>query len=176
MHMFCSSQFFLILSLPPTLSLSISISLSISLYLTQAGVHRVQRVPITDGAGKVQTSTATVAVMPEVNLDPSVRNSIIFYRNRSRNISDNLFACFFLSQSFFLNFSSYNFLFIFTTIGTKVDDVEIVINMDEVEMKTARSSGAGKYSIIHLYLMIRLYLQTYIYNIYGHIDVQKCSI
>ena len=32
----------------------------------QAGVHRVQRVPITDGAGKVQTSTATVAVMPEV--------------------------------------------------------------------------------------------------------------
>jgi protein subunit release factor B len=24
-----------------------------------------------------------------------------------------------------------------------VDDVEIVINMDEVEMKTARSSGAG---------------------------------
>jgi protein subunit release factor A len=29
-------------------------------------VHRVQRVPITDGAGKVQTSTATVAVMPEV--------------------------------------------------------------------------------------------------------------
>jgi PCRF domain len=29
-------------------------------------VHRVQRVPVTDGAGKVQTSTATVAVMPEV--------------------------------------------------------------------------------------------------------------
>ena len=127
-------------------------------------MHRVQRVPITDGAGKVQTSTATVAVMPEVNLDPSVRNSIIFYRNRSRNISDNLFACFFLSQSFFLNFSFYNFIFILTTIGTKVDDVEIVINMDEVEMKTARSSGAGRYSIgqlfIHLYLMIRLYLQT----------------
>jgi PCRF domain len=30
-------------------------------------VHRVQRVPVTDGAGKVQTSTATVAVMPEVH-------------------------------------------------------------------------------------------------------------
>eukprot|EP00596_Hydrurales_sp_CCMP1899_P008667 CAMPEP_0119038660 /NCGR_PEP_ID=MMETSP1177-20130426/7712_1 /TAXON_ID=2985 /ORGANISM="Ochromonas sp, Strain CCMP1899" /LENGTH=365 /DNA_ID=CAMNT_0007001531 /DNA_START=245 /DNA_END=1342 /DNA_ORIENTATION=- len=55
----------------------------------EAGVHRVQRVPVTDGAGKVQTSTATVAVMPEV------------------------------------------------------DDVEVVINMDDVEMKTARSSGAG---------------------------------
>ena len=60
-------------------------------------MHRVQRVPITDGAGKVQTSTATVAVMPEVNLDPSVRNSIIFYRNRSRIIIPNLFASFFLS-------------------------------------------------------------------------------
>jgi protein subunit release factor A len=34
--------------------------------MKQAGVHRVQRVPVTDGAGKVQTSTATVAVMPEV--------------------------------------------------------------------------------------------------------------
>jgi peptide chain release factor 1 len=55
----------------------------------EAGVHRVQRVPVTDSAGKVQTSTATVAVMPEV------------------------------------------------------DDVEVSINMDEVEMKTARSSGAG---------------------------------
>ena len=33
----------------------------------EAGVHRVQRVPVTDGAGKIQTSTATVAVMPEVD-------------------------------------------------------------------------------------------------------------
>ena len=49
----------------------------------------MQRVPVTDSAGKVQTSTATVAVMPEV------------------------------------------------------DEVEVVINMDDVEMKTARSSGAG---------------------------------
>ena len=50
----------------------------------------MQRVPVTDGAGKVQTSTATVAVMPEV------------------------------------------------------DDVEVHIDMDDVEMKTARSSGAGR--------------------------------
>ncbi|GLI68336.1 hypothetical protein VaNZ11_012737 [Volvox africanus] len=32
----------------------------------EAGVHRVQRVPATEAAGRVHTSTATVAVMPEV--------------------------------------------------------------------------------------------------------------
>lgn len=33
----------------------------------EAGVHRVQRVPVTEGGGRVHTSTATVAVMPEVD-------------------------------------------------------------------------------------------------------------
>lgn len=33
----------------------------------EAGVHRVQRVPATEAAGRVHTSTSTVAVMPEVN-------------------------------------------------------------------------------------------------------------
>jgi peptide chain release factor 1 len=33
----------------------------------EAGVHRVQRVPLTETSGRVHTSTATVAVMPEVN-------------------------------------------------------------------------------------------------------------
>lgn len=42
----------------------------------EAGVHRVQRVPATESQGRVHTSTATVAVMPEadpveVQLDPS---------------------------------------------------------------------------------------------------------
>jgi peptide chain release factor 1 len=32
----------------------------------EAGVHRVQRVPATESQGRVHTSTATVAVMPEV--------------------------------------------------------------------------------------------------------------
>jgi len=32
----------------------------------EAGVHRVQRVPATESAGRVHTSTATVAIMPEV--------------------------------------------------------------------------------------------------------------
>jgi peptide chain release factor 1 len=33
----------------------------------ESGVHRVQRVPITESAGRIHTSTATVAVLPEVN-------------------------------------------------------------------------------------------------------------
>jgi peptide chain release factor 1 len=42
----------------------------------EAGVHRVQRVPATESQGRVHTSTATVAVMPEadpveVELDPA---------------------------------------------------------------------------------------------------------
>ena len=55
----------------------------------EAGVHRVQRVPVTEASGRVHTSTATVAVMPEV------------------------------------------------------DDVEIHIDPKDIEMKTARSGGAG---------------------------------
>jgi peptide chain release factor 1 len=41
----------------------------------ESGVHRVQRVPVTEAQGRIHTSTATVAVLPEVedvdvNLDP----------------------------------------------------------------------------------------------------------
>lgn len=33
----------------------------------ESGVHRVQRVPQTEAQGRVHTSTATVAIMPEVD-------------------------------------------------------------------------------------------------------------
>jgi peptide chain release factor 1 len=32
----------------------------------ESGVHRVQRVPVTEASGRIHTSTVTVAVMPEV--------------------------------------------------------------------------------------------------------------
>ena len=40
----------------------------------ESGVHRVQRIPVTESGGRIHTSTATVSVMPEaeeveVNLD-----------------------------------------------------------------------------------------------------------
>jgi peptide chain release factor 1 len=37
-----------------------------SVYKYEAGTHRVQRVPETESQGRIHTSTATVAVMPEV--------------------------------------------------------------------------------------------------------------
>jgi len=36
------------------------------LFKNEAGVHRVQRVPTTESQGRIHTSTATVAVLPEV--------------------------------------------------------------------------------------------------------------
>jgi peptide chain release factor 1 len=41
----------------------------------ESGVHRVQRVPVTEASGRIHTSTATVAVLPEaeevdVHIDP----------------------------------------------------------------------------------------------------------
>jgi peptide chain release factor 1 len=38
----------------------------------ESGVHRVQRVPQTEGSGRVHTSTATVAVMPEITGDTTL--------------------------------------------------------------------------------------------------------
>jgi len=41
----------------------------------EAGVHRVQRIPVTESSGRIHTSTATVAILPELgdidfHLDP----------------------------------------------------------------------------------------------------------
>jgi peptide chain release factor 1 len=47
-----------------------------SVFKWEGGTHRVQRVPVTESQGRIHTSTATVAVMPEaeeveVQIDPS---------------------------------------------------------------------------------------------------------
>ena len=51
----------------------------------ESGVHRVQRVPATESSGRVHTSTATVAVMPEVDdvdvqIDPKARPNLHLVR------------------------------------------------------------------------------------------------
>jgi peptide chain release factor 1 len=41
----------------------------------ESGVHRVQRVPATEGSGRIHTSTATVAVLPEAEeVDIEIKN------------------------------------------------------------------------------------------------------
>src|SRR5215216_2832057 len=47
-----------------------------SIFKWEGGTHRVQRVPVTESQGRIHTSTATVAVMPEaeeveVDIDPN---------------------------------------------------------------------------------------------------------
>jgi peptide chain release factor 1 len=47
-----------------------------SVFKWEGGTHRVQRVPVTESQGRIHTSTATVAVMPEaeevdVEIDPA---------------------------------------------------------------------------------------------------------
>ena len=36
------------------------------LFQHEAGVHRVQRIPVTESQGRIHTSTATVAILPEI--------------------------------------------------------------------------------------------------------------
>ncbi len=68
----------------------------------ESGVHRVQRVPVTEAGGRIHTSTATVAVLPEM------------------------------------------------------DDVEVDLNMNDVDIDTYRSSGAGGQHINKTESAIRL--------------------
>lgn len=59
----------------------------------ESGVHRVQRVPDTESSGRIHTSTATVAVLPEVEdveieINPADIKMEVFRSSRSR--TDNM--------------------------------------------------------------------------------------
>ena len=65
--------------------LTISATDAFNLLKNESGVHRVQRVPVTEKRGRIHTSTATVAVLPEVKeSEVSIRPEdleIQFYRS-----------------------------------------------------------------------------------------------
>ena len=68
-----------------TVSFSVEGQGAYSRFRYESGVHRVQRIPRTESQGKIQTSTVTVAVLPqaeevEVRIDPS---EIIFESMKS---------------------------------------------------------------------------------------------
>ena len=48
----------------------------------ESGVHRVQRVPVTESQGRIQTSAATVAVLPEVEaVEVEIKDSDIVFES-----------------------------------------------------------------------------------------------
>lgn len=48
----------------------------------ESGVHRVQRVPVTESQGRIQTSAATVAVLPEAEeVDVEIRDSDLIFES-----------------------------------------------------------------------------------------------
>ncbi len=62
----------------------------------ESGVHRVQRVPVTESSGRLQTSTATVLVMPEaedieieLNLNDIIREHTLSQGAGGQNVQKN---------------------------------------------------------------------------------------
>jgi hypothetical protein len=65
------------------------------LFKNESGVHRVQRVPKTEVSGRIHTSTATVAIMPEVkNIEFEIHpDDLIWEFHRSGGCGDAVDGC-----------------------------------------------------------------------------------
>ncbi|XP_052196566.1 peptide chain release factor APG3, chloroplastic isoform X1 [Diospyros lotus] len=88
----------------------------------ESGVHRVQRVPQTEAQGRVHTSTATIAIMPE--------ECVCLYEYGMVHKLHLVIA------------NAASFLLILHKLDV-ADEVEVVIDPKDIELTTARSGGAG---------------------------------
>jgi len=88
---------------------------------SQAGVHRVQRVPATEAQGRVHTSTAT-----------------------GRHHLSSFATCLFSVRCgyFFAHFCC-TLSCLIVAVMPEVDEVEVTINPEDIVISTARASGAG---------------------------------
>lgn len=84
-------------------------------------MHRVQRVPATESAGRVHTSTSTVAIMPEVRQCTCTVHSCLMI------LCHNHFFCMIAP----------------TPITIQVGEVDVQIEAKDIDLKYARASGAG---------------------------------
>lgn len=100
-----------------------------------AGVHRVQRVPATENAGRIHTSTASIAIMPEVDevmveLDPKD------LQVRLRNLAHSRDPCILSAYRPGLVPNKW-------TTRTNVGLWRTLDDCKRVQVKAARASGAG---------------------------------
>ena len=64
-----------------------------SRFKDDSGVHRVQRVPITESSGRIHTSTSTVAVLPEMDdVDVQIDASDLVIENYTLSLACTLVA------------------------------------------------------------------------------------
>ncbi|KAB1203048.1 Peptide chain release factor 1 [Morella rubra] len=124
----------------------------------ESGVHRVQRVPQTEAQGRVHTSTATVAIMPEVDifcLEFTWRFILQAVASFVKGLTDPYnFLKMSVSGSPFGDNGLQKFsprllkrLDLLNAVNAALVlpsyEVEVVIDPKDIELTTARSGGAG---------------------------------
>ncbi len=102
----------------------------------ESGVHRVQRVPETESGGRVHTSTATVAVLPEmetvdVQLNPADVEMQVFRVHRVQRVPET-------ESGGRVHTSTAT-----VAVLPEMETVDVQLNPADVEMQVFRASGAG---------------------------------